>query len=57
VGAVIVTDQVQFTALWPADRSLVEPGRMEVKAISPTSTSDERRTVWDPTNLSPLTSG
>ena len=43
------TDDV--TALWPADRSLVELGRLEVTAISPTSAADERRLVFDPTNL------
>jgi catalase len=42
------TDDV--TALWPAERPLVELGRLEVQAISPTSTSDERRLVFDPTN-------
>jgi catalase len=42
------TDDV--TALWPADRSLVELGRLEVTAISPTSAADERRLVFDPTN-------
>jgi catalase len=43
------TDDV--TALWPADRPVVELGQMEIKAISPTSASDERRMVWDPTNV------
>jgi catalase len=43
------TDDV--TALWPADRPLVELGRLEVTGISPTSTADERRLVFDPTNL------
>jgi len=43
------TDDV--TALWPADRPLVELGRLEVSAISPTSAADERRLVFDPTNL------
>ena len=41
----------EVNALWPADRPLVELGRLEVTAISPTSASDERRMVWDPTNL------
>jgi len=41
----------EVNALWPADRPLVELGRLEVKAISPTSASDERHMVWDPTNL------
>jgi catalase len=40
------TDDV--TALWPADRPLVELGRLEVTGISPTGPADERRTVFDP---------
>ena len=43
------TDDV--TALWPAERPLVELGRLEVTSISPTSAADERRLVFDPTNL------
>jgi catalase len=43
------TDDV--TALWPADRPLVELGRLEVTGISPTGAADERRLVFDPTNL------
>src|SRR6266851_3829644 len=43
------TDDV--TALWPADRTMVELGRLEVSDISPTSAADERRLVFDPTNL------
>jgi catalase len=43
------TDDV--TALWPADRPQVELGRLEVARISPTSIADERRLVFDPTNL------
>ena len=43
------TDDV--TALWPADRTVVELGRLEVSGISPTSAADERRLVFDPTNL------
>jgi catalase len=39
------------TALWPADRPLVELGRLEIAGISPTSAADERRLVFDPTNL------
>jgi catalase len=39
------------TALWPADRPLVELGKLEITAISPTSAADERRLVFDPTNL------
>ncbi len=43
------TDDV--TAVWPADRPLVELGRLEVTRISPTGVADERRLVFDPTNL------
>jgi catalase len=43
------TDDV--TALWPADRTMVELGRLGVTGISPTSAADERRLVFDPTNL------
>ncbi len=43
------TDDV--TALWPADRPLVELGRLEVTRISPTSAADERCLVFDPTNV------
>ncbi|HSU91418.1 MAG TPA: catalase family peroxidase [Sporolactobacillaceae bacterium] len=39
------------TILWPADRPRVELGRLEVTSISPTSAADERRLVFDPTNL------
>jgi catalase len=39
------------TALWPADRSLVELGRLEITAISPSGQADERRMVFDPSNL------
>jgi len=39
------------TALWPANRPLVELGRLEVTGISPTSAADERRMVFDPSNL------
>jgi catalase len=42
------TDDV--TALWPADRPVIELGRLEVTGISPTSAADERRLVFDPTN-------
>lgn len=42
------TDDV--TALWPADRPVVELGRLEVTAISPTSAADERRLIFDPIN-------
>jgi len=39
------------TALWPADRPVVELGRLEVTSISATSAADERRLVFDPANL------
>jgi catalase len=39
------------TALWPASRSLVELGRLEITAISPTGAADEKRLVFDPTNV------
>jgi catalase len=39
------------TSLWPADRPRVELGRLEVTAISTTGAADERRLVFDPTNL------
>jgi len=39
------------TALWPDSRERVELGRLEVTSLSPTSATDERRLVFDPTNL------
>jgi len=39
------------TALWPADRPRAELGRLEITRISPTGADDERRLVFDPTNL------
>jgi catalase len=39
------------TALWPADRSVVELGWLRIDAISPTGAADERRLIFDPTNL------
>jgi catalase len=42
------TDDV--TALWPEGRPVVELGRVEITGISPTSTADERRIIFDPTN-------
>jgi catalase len=42
------TDDV--TALWPESRSMVELGRLDVTSISPTSSEDERRLIFDPTN-------
>ena len=47
-GAGDPTDDV--TALWPAGRPVVELGRLQVTAISPTSAADERRLIFDPTN-------
>jgi len=43
------TDDV--TALWPAERPQVVLGRLEVTGVSPTSAADQRRLVFDPTNL------
>ena len=42
------TDDV--TALWPEERELVELGRLDVTGVSPTSATDERRLIFDPTN-------
>jgi catalase len=42
------TDDV--TALWPEGRAVVDLGRLEITAISPTSAQDERRLIFDPTN-------
>ena len=42
------TDDV--TALWPEDRPLVELGRLEIAAVSPTGAADERTLIFDPTN-------
>jgi len=39
------------TALWPPDRPVVELGRLEITGLSPTGAADERRFVFDPTNL------
>ncbi len=36
---------------WPTDRPLVELGQLEVTRISPNSVADERRLVFDPTNV------
>jgi catalase len=38
-------------ALWPANRSLVELGRLDIVTISPTGPFDEAHTVFDPTNV------
>ena len=40
-----------ITALWPSTRPLVDVGRLEITALSPTGAADERRLVFDPTNL------
>jgi catalase len=42
------TDDV--TALWSADRPLVDLGRLEIAGISPTGAADEARLIFDPTN-------
>ncbi len=42
------TDDV--TALWPEGRPVVELGRLEITAVSPTSAADERRLIFDPSN-------
>jgi catalase len=39
------------TILWPSDRPLVELGRLSIDAISPSSAADEKRLIFDPTNL------
>jgi catalase len=43
------TDDV--TALWPADRPVVELGRLEITRISTTGAADERGLVFDPTKV------
>jgi catalase len=43
------TDDV--TALWPEGRRVVELGQLEITRISPTSAADERRLIFDPTNV------
>jgi catalase len=47
-GAGDPTDDV--TALWPDERPLVELGRLEIAAVSPSSAVDERKLIFDPTN-------
>ena len=39
------------TGILARSRLLIELGRLEVTGISPTSAADERRMVFDPTNL------
>jgi catalase len=40
-----------INALWPSNRPLVQLGRMEITAISAAGAADERRMVFDPTNV------
>ena len=47
----VIETSLQKSLHLKADRSLVELGRLEVTAISPTSAADECRLVFDPTNL------
>jgi catalase len=39
------------TVIWPAQRRLVEIGRLQIEAVSPTSADDERRLIFDPTKV------
>jgi catalase len=39
------------TAIWPAERRVVELGRLQIDAVSPTSAADERRLIFDPTKV------
>ncbi len=39
------------TVIWPAERRLVEIGRLQIDAVSPTSAADERRLIFDPIKL------
>jgi catalase len=39
------------TIIWPAERRIVELGRLQIDAISPTGAADERRLIFDPTKL------
>jgi len=36
------------TVIWPAERRVVELGRLQIDAVSPTSAADERRLIFDP---------
>ena len=38
------------TIIWPAERRIVELGRLQIDAISP-SAADEKRLIFDPTKL------
>ena len=39
------------TRLWPADRPRVALGRLEITRVSPAGAEEERRLIFDPTNL------
>jgi catalase len=39
------------TIVWPAERRIVELGRLQIDAVSPTGAADERRLIFDPTKL------
>jgi catalase len=39
------------TIIWPAERRIVELGRLQIDAVSPTGAADERRLIFDPTKL------
>jgi catalase len=39
------------TISWPAERRMVELGRLQIDAVSPTSSADERSLIFDPTKL------
>jgi catalase len=39
--------------LWPAERKRVDLGRLEITGISASSLADERKLIFDPSNLTP----
>lgn len=39
------------TIIWPAERRVVELGRLQIDAVSSTSAADEKRLIFDPTKL------
>lgn len=39
------------TISWPVERKMVELGRLQINAVSPTSAADERRLIFDPIKL------
>jgi catalase len=41
------------TVLWPAERPRLELGRLEITSLSASSLADERRLIFDPSNLTP----